>query len=293
MHEEWMAREGRVYVDEAEKEERFKIFKANAEYIDAFNRAGGSSYSLGINKFADMTSQEFRALNGYRRPRSSAETTPFKYENVTDVRSSVDWRKKGAVTPVKNQGRCGCCWAFSAVATIEGITKLKIGELISLSEQELDHGCRGGYMENAFHFIKRNGGLTTEAQYPYRGKDGCCRAANKSSAAEITGYENVPANDENALMKAVANQPVSVVIDAGGRDFQFYSSGVFAGRCGTRQNHGVTAVGYGVADEGEYWLVKNSWGESWGEEGYIRMRRGVVAAEGLCGIAARASYPTA
>ena len=197
----------------------------------------------------------------------------------------------------------GCCWAFSAVAATEGITKLSTGKLISLSEQELvdcdvngeDQGCNGGLMDDAFQFIIDNGGLTTESNYPYKASDGTCNT-NKasSSAATISGYEDVPSNSESALLKAVANQPVSVAIDAGGSDFQLYKSGVFTGACGTELDHGVTAVGYGKTADGiKYWLVKNSWGKSWGESGYIRMERDVDAAEGLCGIAMEASYPTA
>lgn len=194
----------------------------------------------------------------------------------------------------------GCCWAFSAVAATEGITKLSKGKLISLSEQELmdcdvdgnDQGCNGGLMDDAFEFLINNGGLATEASYPYKATQGTCET--KNSVATITGYEDVPANSESSLLKAVSQQPVSVAIDAGGLDFQHYSSGVFTGDCGTELDHGVTAVGYGTdADGTKYWLVKNSWGTTWGEKGYVRMQRDVDAEEGLCGIAMQASYPTA
>ncbi|KAH6765292.1 senescence-associated gene 12 protein [Perilla frutescens var. frutescens] len=305
-HEKWMVENGRVYKDDAEKAKRFKVFKENVEYIESFNEAGAQPYKLSINKFADLTNEEFQASkNGYKvtsHPKPSSKVSSFRYANVTATPASIDWRTKGAVTAVKDQGQCGCCWAFSAVAATEGINQLTTGNLISLSEQELvdcdtseDQGCNGGLMDYAFQYIISNKGLTTESNYPYEGVDGTCNTKKASSdAAKITGYEDVPANSEFGLLKAVANQPVSVAIDASGSDFQFYSSGVFTGQCGTELDHGVTAVGYGTASDGtKYWLVKNSWGTSWGENGYIRMERDIGAAEGICGIAMEASYPTA
>ncbi|GAA0183821.1 hypothetical protein Leryth_016729 [Lithospermum erythrorhizon] len=304
-HEQWMARYGRVYKDETEKASRFKVFEENVEYIESVNNAGTKTHKLSVNQFADLTNEEFRATrNGFKMssaPKSSR--TSFIYANVTDVPASMDWRAKGAVTPIKDQGQCGCCWAFSAVAATEGIHQLTTGKLVSLSEQELvdcdtsgeDQGCEGGLMDNAFEFIISNHGLATESNYPYQGVDGTCNAKKESpDAATIAGYQDVPANSESALLKAVANQPISVAIDASGQDFQFYKSGVFQGDCGTQLDHGVTAVGYGQTSDGtKYWLVKNSWGSSWGENGYIRMQRDVQAAEGICGIAMQASYPTA
>ncbi|KAK3005733.1 hypothetical protein RJ639_011538, partial [Escallonia herrerae] len=166
-HEQWMARYGRVYKDEAERAMRFKIFKDNIEFIESFNDVADRPYKLGINEFSDQTNDEFQASrNGYKMSShpTPLKTASFKYENVTAVPSAMDWRQKGAVTAIKNQGQCGCCWAFSAVAAMEGANQLATGKLISLSEQELvdcdvkgeDQGCGGGLMDNAFEFIIGN-----------------------------------------------------------------------------------------------------------------------------------------
>ncbi|MBA0689386.1 hypothetical protein Goari_007117 [Gossypium aridum] len=225
------------------------------------------------------------------------------YENVNNVPTSVDWRKRGAVTAVKDQGQCvlkGSCWAFSSVEAVEGINQIKTNKLVSLSEQELidcdteeNQGCNGGLMDIAFDFINKKGGITSEIHYPYAAKQGTCDVSKENSpVVSIDGHENVPVNDEEALRKAVANQPVSVAIDAGGTDFQFYSEGVYTGQYGIELNHGVAAVGYGTTLDGtKYWIVKNSWGPDWGEKGYIRMERGIKDKQGLCGIAMEASYP--
>ncbi|CAN1810439.1 Senescence-specific cysteine protease SAG39 [Linum perenne] len=278
-HDDWATKHGKTYRDVAEKEERFLIFKDNVQRIEAFNNKG-LSFKLGVNKFTDLTNEEFRKSTLSRGKSTGAAAASFRYANITAVPAVVDWRKSGAVTGVKDQGACGCCWAFSAVAAIEGAIKLKTGKLLSLSEQELvdcdvdgvNSGCEGGLMDDAFKFI-----LTKSS-----GK------RSSSPVAKITGYEDVPKNNEHALMQAVAHQPVSVAIEGGGFMFQAYESGVFRGSCGTDLDHAVTAVGYGK----EYWVLKNSWGADWGENGYMRIQKDGGLKEGLCGLAMEASYPT-
>uniref|UniRef100_A0A0D9W2N7 Peptidase C1A papain C-terminal domain-containing protein n=1 Tax=Leersia perrieri TaxID=77586 RepID=A0A0D9W2N7_9ORYZ len=303
-HESWMAQYGRVYKDAAEKARRFEVFKTNVAFIESFN-AGNHKFWLGVNQFADLTNYEFKAMKTNKGfiPNTVRDPTGFRYENVSidALPATVDWRTKGAVTPIKDQGQCGCCWAFSAVAAMEGIVKLNTDKLISLSEQELvdcdvhgeDQGCEGGLMDDAFKFIIKNGGLTTESNYPYAAADGKCKGGS-NSAATIKSYEDVPANNEAALMKAVANQPVSVAVDGGDMTFQFYSGGVMTGSCGTDLDHGIAAIGYGTASDGtKYWLLKNSWGTTWGENGFLRMEKDISDKRGMCGLAMQPSYPTA
>ncbi|TVU42300.1 hypothetical protein EJB05_08697, partial [Eragrostis curvula] len=301
-HEQWMAQFGRVYKDAAEKARRLEVFKANVKFIDSFN-AEKRKFWLGVNQFADLTNEEFKATKTNKgfKPSTVKVLPGFRYENVRidELPASVDWRSKGAVTPIKDQGQCGCCWAFSSVAATEGIVKIDTGKLLSLSEQELvdcdvdgeDQGCGGGFMDNGFKFIIKNGGLANESSYPYTAADGKCKRVK--NVASIKGYQDVPANNETALMKAVAYQPVSVAVDGGDMTFQFYSGGVMTGSCGTELDHGIVAIGYGQTSDGtKYWLLKNSWGTTWGEKGFLRMEKDISDKRGMCGLAMEASYPT-
>ncbi|KAL8228088.1 hypothetical protein R6Q57_015672 [Mikania cordata] len=298
MHDLWMVRYDRVYDNDEEKEMRLNIFKKNVEFIESFNSNQNRSYKLAVNKFADRTKDEFEAyVSGHKDPlMKSSFSTSFRYENASEVPYSMDWREKGAVTQVKNQGVCGSCWAFSTIAAVEGITQLTTGKLISLSEQQLidcnrndvSVGCKGGNKENGFEYITKNG-INTENNYPYMATDEACIVTNEANkAARISGFEIVPANNETLLLNAVSQQPVSVSIDANGDEFKYYSSGVFTGYCGTKLNHDVTVVGFGTQDGIKYWLVKNSWGDGWGMNGYIMLQRDV----NLCGVAMQATFPT-
>ncbi|XP_028767656.1 probable cysteine protease RD21B [Neltuma alba] len=308
MYESWLVRHGKAYNALGEKERRFQIFKDNLNFIDEHNMVENRSFNLGLTRFADLTNDEFRSMYlGAKMNRStrllsgSRRSDRYAYRAGDQLPDTVDWRAKGAVVPVKDQGQCGSCWSFSTIGAVEGINQIVTGDLISLSEQELvdcdrtyNQGCNGGLMDYAFEFIVNNGGIDTEEDYPYRARDGACDPNRKNArVVTIDGYEDVPENDELSLMKAVANQPVSVAIEAGGRAFQLYHSGVFTGQCGTQLDHGVVAVGYGTENGKDYWLVRNSWGPKWGEEGYIKLERNVAGGKtGKCGIAMEASYPT-
>lgn len=236
-------------------------------------------------------------------------STCLHEESVVQLADSVDWVSKGGVTPVKNQGQCGSCWSFSTTGALEGAYYVKYNTLPSFSEQQLvdcdnfqhggrDHGCNGGLMDNAFSWIKNNDGLCSEESYPYVSGDtrkpGTCETTcDNIKNSKINSYVDVQKSSDSSMMEALMQQPVSIAIQADQKDFQLYKSGVFTGSCGTQLDHGVLAVGYGSSNGEDFYLVKNSWGTSWGDNGYIKLGRGnsYNNGNGQCGMLMQASYP--
>jgi len=294
----WMTLHNANYVNEAEYVYRLGVYRHNLEYIEEHNRQH-LGFTLAMNHFGDLTSAEFSAKYNTYIPSQRNSTNIHKFNPLQDMAPQVDWRSKGAVTPVKNQGGCGSCWAFSTTGSVEGQWAIRRGSLPSLSEQQLvdcsgsfgNYGCNGGLMDNAFRYIQANGGIDTEAAYPYTGVQGGCVYNPNAVGATVSGYADVPSQSEPGLQNAVASVgPVSVAIDASRPSFQFYSGGVYyePSCSSTALDHGVLAVGYGNDGAGDYWIVKNSWGAGWGVGGYINMAKG---RNNNCGIATAASYP--
>ncbi|KAJ4794632.1 hypothetical protein LUZ62_045878 [Rhynchospora pubera] len=297
--EKWVLKHEKNYSCHDERQHRLKVFTNNVNFIEKFNREKKYGYTLSINHFADLTREEFIAKHTgatlsplVLRPSNELDPTPLP--------SYVDWRTRGAVTDIKDQGSCASCWAFAAVAALEGIVKITTGELTSLSEQELidcvtaSDGCDGGWSQKAFEFIISNGGIATEVEYPYKNVQGKCRAnrIEQDKKGSIREYGTVPRKNETMLMAAVAQQPVAVYIDSSSSNFQFYSGdGIYDGPCGVQLDHAVTIVGYGENKGKKYWTAKNSWGKSWGDNGYIYLAKDVHEISGMCGLATHGYYP--
>lgn len=312
--EEWNTfkiQHSKKYASNTEEKFRMKIFMENKNKIAKHNARfikGEVSYKLGLNKYGDMLHHEFASVvNGFNRTHNNKLGATLAIKGSTFISPAnveaphdVDWREQGAVTAIKDQGHCGSCWSFSATGSLEGQHFRKTGVLVSLSEQNLvdcstkygNQGCNGGLMDQAFQYVKDNGGIDTENSYPYEAENDNCRYNAQDSGATDSGFVDVPSGNEHKLKEAVATVgPVSVAIDASHESFQFYAEGVyFEPQCDSEQlDHGVLVVGYGTSsDDQDYWIVKNSWGTSWGQEGYIEMARN---RENHCGIATQASYP--
>jgi C1A family cysteine protease len=268
-----------------------------------------------LNQFGDLTSDEFlhyvhggdgacyAKKDGIRKLSSLSSKTISSTNKLGANPTTVDWTSKGVVTPVKNQGQCGSCWAFSATGSTEAAIAISTGKLNSLSEQQLvdcskeNHGCNGGEMDLAFKYIESNGGLCSESEYPYTGKDGECKSTSCGTKYDaIKSYADVTVDNEADLETATVTQPQSVAVEADQSTFQFYSKGtVMTGNCGTQTDHGVLIVGYNNEASTKYWIVKNSWGVTWGDEGYCYICKDCDknGDKGECGINTDPSHPIA
>jgi C1A family cysteine protease len=279
----------------------------NDKYINEVNARNGT-HKLGHNHLSGMDVVDYTRYLGYNG-KKEMRFNAVRSRDIGELAANVDWVASGGVSPVKDQGQCGSCWSFSTTGALEGAYYVKNRNLLSFSEQQLvdcdnlrnggrDQGCNGGLMDNAFAWITKNGGLCLESDYPYVSGDTqtvgtCAKTCKVVSGSKIAKYVDVPVSDDAQMMAALMVQPVAIAIEADQRDFQLYKSGVFTGNCGTTLDHGVLAVGYGTENGNDYYLVKNSWGTSWGDAGYIKLGRGSAynKGDGQCGMLLSASYP--
>jgi KDEL-tailed cysteine endopeptidase len=292
-----------------ELEHRFGVFRTNLQTIISHNLDTTQNFTMGVNQFTDLTAQEFREsyVNGLKPDSTIVGAYGCKSfsSSAMGAPPAIDWRAFSAVTSVKDQGQCGSCWTFSSTGAVEGAWAIATGRLVDLSEQELvdcatgitygSHGCNGGQMDGAFKYVIGHGQCSA-ASYPYTSgttlTGGTCKSC--TAGATISSCSDVAPNDQISLKAAVALQPVSIAIEADTRYFQSYAGGVLTSTsCGTNLDHGVLIVGYGNENGQDYWLVKNSWGTTWGEKGYVKIARSSSTNDpGICGIAMDPSFPS-
>uniref|UniRef100_A0A3Q2DV16 Cathepsin S-like n=1 Tax=Cyprinodon variegatus TaxID=28743 RepID=A0A3Q2DV16_CYPVA len=300
--EMWKTTHNKLYAHQVEELGRRRLWEQNLEMINVHNletSLGLHTYELAMNHMGDLTLEEVTSsLAGTIVP-SELERVPYEFLKINrSLPESLDWREEGLVTPVKAQGSCGSCWAFSAAGALEGQLKKNKGILMSLSTQNLvdcsskygNYGCRGGFMSNAFQYVINNQGIDSDAAYPYIGKVSQCKYNPTYRAANCSAYGFLPKGDEFALKVGLAHiGPISVAIDASSPKFHFYRHGIYKDHsCSHNVNHGMLAVGYGTENGEDYWLIKNSWGEHFGDEGYIKMARN---RNNQCGVALYACFP--
>ena len=288
------------YVHQYEFDKRFNTFLDNHKLVNDHNSDLNNSFKLELNNFADISN--YHMFTGYNlNITKTRECNTYSNNNYNNLPIEIDWRNK-LTTPVKDQGQCGSCWSFSATGAMEGAWALETGELISLSEQQLmdcskwygDMGCNGGLMDNAFEYAIDHG-MCSENDVPYTAAVDNCETSYCSVVATFSSCVDIPQGNQLAMKAAVSKQPISVAIQADKAVFQLYSSGVLdSDSCGTQIDHGVLIVGYGTENNQDYWLVKNSWGNTWGDEGYIKIARSESDNDiGVCGIATFPSFPVA